>query len=130
MLEFDYVSTTRPEDYFPETVVHVMDEGEVNGMLRQIKAELWSDYVPMHCRIDMKRQVVLLQHALCRKFIMTAHVRMIMQYFPKHLDGLRMRAVLAAHRCIVDMEKFEDVYEKLLPLDRKNVRLSSNLCQR
>ncbi|EQC36939.1 hypothetical protein SDRG_05764 [Saprolegnia diclina VS20] len=118
-LEFDYVSTTRPEDT-QETVV-VVDESAVNGMLQRIHAELSSDYVPSHKRLDMKRQVLLLQHALAGTFVKTAHVRMIMQYFPPTVDGLRLKVVLAAHRYIFDMENFDVVYEKLLPADRKHM---------
>ncbi|OQR85203.1 hypothetical protein THRCLA_10742, partial [Thraustotheca clavata] len=117
-LEFDYVSTTRPEDS-PDNTVASVQESDVNAMLQRIEAELWSDYVPQHRRLDMKRQVVLLQHALCDFYVTTEHVRMIMQYFPKNLDGLRLKVVLAAHRYIVDMENFEVVYEKLLAIDRK-----------
>ncbi|KDO32993.1 hypothetical protein SPRG_02684 [Saprolegnia parasitica CBS 223.65] len=118
-LEFDYVSTTRPEDA-QETVV-VLDESAVYGMLQRIHAELSSDYVPSHKRLDMKRQVLLLQHALAGTFVKTTHVRMIMQYFPPTVDGLRLKVVLAAHRYIFDMENFDVVYEKLLPADRKQM---------
>ncbi|OQR88053.1 hypothetical protein ACHHYP_07648 [Achlya hypogyna] len=115
-LEFDYVSTTRPDD--DATVV---DETAVTALLARIEAELWSDYVPAHRRLDMKRQVLLLQHALCGVTLTTAHVRLIMQHFPTSVDGLRLKVVLAAHRYIFDMENFEVVYEKLLPSDRKHM---------
>ncbi|CAK4121289.1 unnamed protein product [Aphanomyces euteiches] len=120
MLEFDYVSTTRPEDG-NETAQksHVMSEAEVNELLETIGAELWTEYVPQHKRLDLKRQVVLLQHGLSGVYVTVDHVRMLMQYFPKSTDNLRLKAVLAAHRSIVDMEHFDLVYEKLVPNDRK-----------
>ncbi|ETV96776.1 hypothetical protein, variant [Aphanomyces invadans] len=121
VLEFDYVSTRRPEDVDAGVPTSVLGEVQVNALLQTIGAELWSDYVPQHKRYDLKRQVVLLQHALSGQYIMAEHVRMLMQYFPKNIDNLRLKAVLAAHRSILDMENFEGVYEKLLPADRKAV---------
>ncbi|RHY22496.1 hypothetical protein DYB25_003448, partial [Aphanomyces astaci] len=144
ILEFDYVSTRRPEDNIENGApTPVLLEVEVNALLQTIGAELWSEYVPQHKRYDLKRQVVLLQHALSGLYITAEHVRMLMQYFPKSIDNLRLKvpstssnfpwcglthalvtymslkAVFAAHRSILDMENFEGVYEKLLPGDRK-----------
>ncbi|ETV69405.1 hypothetical protein, variant 1 [Aphanomyces astaci] len=122
ILEFDYVSTRRPEDNVENGApTPVLLEVEVNALLQTIGAELWSEYVPQHKRYDLKRQVVLLQHALSGLYITAEHVRMLMQYFPKSIDNLRLKAVFAAHRSILDMENFEGVYEKLLPGDRKAV---------
>ncbi|RHZ01068.1 hypothetical protein DYB35_005405 [Aphanomyces astaci] len=92
ILEFDYVSTRRPEDNIENGApTPVLLEVEVNALLQTIGAELWSEYVPQHKRYDLKRQVVLLQHALSGLYITAEHVRMLMQYFPKSIDNLRLK---------------------------------------
>ncbi|RHY30225.1 hypothetical protein DYB32_004507 [Aphanomyces invadans] len=117
VLEFDYVSTRRPEDVDAGVPTSVLGEVQVNALLQTIGAELWSDYVPQHKRYDLKRQVVLLQHALSGQYIMAEHVRMLMQYFPKNIDNLRLKVLVMT---LVEMVSNDPL--DLIKLDDQSIK--------
>ncbi|KAE9193733.1 hypothetical protein PF005_g17965 [Phytophthora fragariae] len=139
ILEFDYVSPIRPEDKyiedhssdFPEgseldqTLVQstqvAMTDQELATLLAQVGAEVCAIYVPVHKRQNLKYHLVLFHLAIAGRRILTRQAHHVLQHFPKNYESGRLRALVAMHHAIVDLECFGELLERLALTDRPRV---------
>ncbi|TMW68110.1 hypothetical protein Poli38472_007782 [Pythium oligandrum] len=122
LLEFDYVSTVRHEDFVAmnATVVELGDE-QLEALLQRVGAEVCSIYIPLHKRKDLKYQLVFFHIAIANKFLTSTQAHRVLQYFPKNYETLRFKMLLAMHRMLIDMENLCDLLERLTLVDRKRL---------
>ncbi|KAF4318968.1 hypothetical protein JM18_008563 [Phytophthora kernoviae] len=140
VLEFDYVSPIRPEDRslefdedsnyqesteLDQTLVQSMQvpisDQDLATLLEQIGAEICAIYVPVHKRQNLKYQLVLFHLAIAGRRVMTRQAHHILQHFPKNYESGRLRALVAMHHAIVDLECFGELLERLAVTDRSYV---------
>ncbi|POM72025.1 Hypothetical protein PHPALM_11336 [Phytophthora palmivora] len=139
VLEFDYVSPLRPEDrYLEDNNVEYQDAMDVDQtqiqtaqlamsddllatLLAQVGAEVCAVYVPMHKRQNLKYQLVLFHVAIAARRVLTRQAHHVLQHFPKNYESGRLRALVAMHHAIVDLECFGELLERLALTDRLRV---------
>ncbi|EGZ11497.1 hypothetical protein PHYSODRAFT_516350 [Phytophthora sojae] len=139
ILEFDYVSPIRPEDKyiedhsldFPENseldqsliqaTQTAMTDQELATLLAQVGAEVCAIYVPVHKRQNLKYHLVLFHLAIAGRRILTRQAHHVLQHFPKNYESGRLRALVAMHHAIVDLECFGELLERLAMTDRPRV---------
>ncbi|KAG6586988.1 Leucine-rich repeat-containing protein [Phytophthora cinnamomi] len=139
ILEFDYVSPLRPEDKyiedhsldFPEgsdldqTLIQstqtAMTDQELASLLAQVGAEVCAIYVSVHKRQNLKYHLVLFHLAIAGRRILTRQAHHVLQHFPKNYESGRLRALVAMHHAIVDLEYFGELLERLALTDRPRV---------
>ncbi|GMF16487.1 unnamed protein product [Phytophthora lilii] len=139
VLEFDYVSPTRPEDRYLEdqhpeyqegteldqtllqSLQVAMTDQELAALLAQVGAEVCAIYVPVHKRQNLKYHLVLFHLAIAGRRILTRQAHHVLQHFPKNYESGRLRALVAMHHAIVDLECFGELLERLALTDRPRV---------
>ncbi|KAG7377558.1 NLR, CARD domain-containing protein 3 [Phytophthora pseudosyringae] len=139
VLEFDYASPLRPADRYLEenhlefqdgveldqahiqsTQVAMPDE-ELATLLSQVGAEVCAIYVPVHKRQNLKYHLVLFHLAIAARRVLTRQAHHVLQHFPKNYESGRLRALVAMHHAIVDLEYFGELLERLAVTDRPRV---------
>ncbi|OWZ21218.1 hypothetical protein PHMEG_0004267 [Phytophthora megakarya] len=139
VLEFDYISPIRPEDrYLEDNNVEYQDgmdlgqtqiqaaqlamtDEELASLLSQVGAEVCAIYVPMHKRQNLKYQLVLFHLAIAARRVLTRQAHHVLQHFPKNYESGRLRALIAMHHAIVDLECFGELLDRLSLTDRSRV---------
>ncbi|GMF58392.1 unnamed protein product [Phytophthora fragariaefolia] len=141
VLEFDYVSPIRPEDMCMYIEEHssdfqegtdvdqimiqstqiAMTDQELAGLLAKVGAEVCAIYVPIHKRQNLKYHLVLFHLAIAGRRILTRQAHHVLQHFPKNYESGRLRALVAMHHAIVDLENFGELLERLALPDRPRV---------
>ncbi|KAF1779255.1 Leucine-rich repeat domain, L domain-like [Phytophthora cactorum] len=139
VLEFDYVSPVRPEDRYLEdnyleyqdgseldqTVIQsaqvAMTDEELAALLAQVGAEVCAVYVPVHKRQNLKYHLVLFHLAIAARRVMARQAHHVLQHFPKNYESGRLRALVAMHHAIVDLECFGELLDRLALTDRPRV---------
>jgi Ran GTPase-activating protein (RanGAP) involved in mRNA processing and transport len=139
VLEFDYVSPLRPEDRYLEDhsleyqdgaeIDHAllqatqtaMTDEELAALLAQVGAEVCAIYVPVHKRQNLKYHLVLFHLAIAARRVLTRQAHHVLQHFPKNYESGRLRALVAMHHAIVDLEGFGELPERLALTDRPRV---------
>lgn len=139
LLEFDYVSPIRPEDraleISPDSYLQVeiddsmaqmppMSDQELAELLAKVGAEVCAIYVPVHKRQNLKYQLVLFHVAIAGRRVVTRQAHHVLQHFPKNYESGRLRALVAMHHAIVDLECFGELLERLALTDRPRVYTS------
>ncbi|KAK1946871.1 Leucine-rich repeat-containing protein 74B [Phytophthora citrophthora] len=132
VLEFDYVSPIRPEDKCvgdiplesqngTESDQTIMTDDELAALLAQVGAEVCAIYVPVHKRQNLKYHLVLFHLAIASRRVLTRQAHHVLQHFPKNYESGRLRALVAMHHAIVDLECFGELLERLAVPDRSRV---------
>ncbi|KAL3657200.1 hypothetical protein V7S43_017860 [Phytophthora oleae] len=132
VLEFDYVSPIRPEDkYVEETSLEspdgaesdqtAMTDEELAALLEQVGAEVCAIYLPVHKRQNLKYHLVLFHLAIASRRVLARQAHHVLQHFPKNYESCRLRALVAMHHAIVDLECFGELLERLAMTDRSRV---------
>ncbi|KAL4123709.1 hypothetical protein PRIC2_009560 [Phytophthora ramorum] len=139
VLEFDYVSPIRPEDTYIEdhnldcqddteldptlfqSMQVAMTDQELAALLAQVGAEVCAVYVPVHKRQNLKYHLVLFHSAIAGRRVLARQAHHVLQHFPKNYESGRLRALVAMHHAIVDLERFGELLERLSLTDRSRV---------
>ncbi|KAG1698416.1 hypothetical protein DVH05_014958 [Phytophthora capsici] len=131
VLEFDYVSPIRPEDKYVDDILKsrdgaegdqtVLTDDELATLLAQVGAEVCAIYVPVHKRQNLKYHLVLFHLAIASRRVLTRQAHHVLQHFPKNYESGRLRALVAMHHAIVDLECFGELLERLAVTDRSRV---------
>ncbi|KUF81081.1 Leucine-rich repeat-containing protein [Phytophthora nicotianae] len=141
VLEFDYVSPLRPEDRYLEenhldyqdgteldqtaiSAQNAMTDEELASLLAQVGAEVCAVYVPVHKRQNLKYHLVLFHLAIAARRVMTRQAHHVLQHFPKNYESGRLRALVAMHHAIVDLECFSELLDRLALTDRPRVYMN------
>uniref|UniRef100_H3HBW5 DUF4476 domain-containing protein n=1 Tax=Phytophthora ramorum TaxID=164328 RepID=H3HBW5_PHYRM len=139
VLEFDYVSPIRPEDTYIEghnldcqddteldptlfeSMQVAMTDQDLAALLAQVGAEVCAVYVPVHKRQNLKYHLVLFHSAIAGRRVLARQAHHVLQHFPKNYESGRLRALVAMHHAIVDLERFGELLERLSLTDRSRV---------
>ncbi|KAF1779251.1 Leucine-rich repeat domain, L domain-like [Phytophthora cactorum] len=98
-----------------------MTDEELAALLAQVGAEVCAVYVPVHKRQNLKYHLVLFHLAIAARRVMARQAHHVLQHFPKNYESGRLRALVAMHHAIVDLECFGELLDRLALTDRPRV---------